>query len=388
METIEQAQNCSAAFRRCKKHRVRLNQNLFIHRSKELIMPYNEYIAIEGAIGVGKTTLARMLSQELQASLLLEVFEENPFLSDFYADRERYAFQTQIFFLISRYHQQSRVIPQTLGRDRLVSDYLFDKDRLFAHLNLANDELAMYERVHKILGEQIPTPDLVVYLRANTDVLMGRIAMRDRPYERNMAWEYIDSLRQAYDEFFNGYASAPVLTIDTNDLDFVRSQEDRAYVMGMVRAALEKGEIQQALPELKGQAPPTGIRILQGGRRRLGDFQRFHRALDQEKGFGSDLGMNFAGLTEEVGEVGREVKLALIEAERLLARTGNHQEALERAIAGRRDLLAEEMADVLAYLLKLANYTGIDLEAAYVRKMGRNWQRDFEARFRRLQGDA
>jgi len=343
-------------------------------------MPYNEYIAIEGAIGVGKTTLARMLADELQSALLLEVFEENPFLSDFYADRERYAFQTQIFFLISRYHQQSKVIPQTLARERLVSDYLFDKDRLFAHLNLVNDELAMYERVHKILGEQIPTPDLVVYLRASTDVLMARIALRDRPYERNMAWDYIDSLRQAYDEFFSNYTSAPVLTIDTNDLDFVRSADDRAFVIGLVRAALEKGEIQQALPELKGQAPPTGIRILQGGRRRLGDFQRFHRALDREKGFGSDLGMNFAGLTEEVGEVGREIKLALIRAERLFAETGNQQEAIERAIAERKKLLSEEMADVLAYLLKLANYTGIDLEAAYVRKMGRNWQRDFEAR--------
>ncbi len=348
-------------------------------------MPYHEYIAIEGAIGVGKTTLARILAHELNASLLLEVFEENPFLSDFYADRERYAFQTQIFFLISRYHQQNKVIPQTLAHSRLVSDYLFDKDRLFAHLNLRNDELAMYERVHKILGEQIPTPDLVVYLRANTDVLMQRIALRDRPYERNMAWSYIDSLRQAYEEFFAAYVSAPVLTIDTNDLDFVRSDDDRAHVIGMVRAALEKGQIQQALPELKEQAPPTGLRILHGGRRRLGDFQRFHRALDQEKGFGNDLGMNFAGLTEEVGEVGREIKLALIRAERLLADTGNHREALERAIQERRETLSEEMADVLAYLLKLANYTGIDLEEAYVKKMGLNWQRDFEARFASLQ---
>ena len=345
-------------------------------------MPYNEYIAIEGAIGVGKTTLARMLSEDIQSALLLEVFEENPFLSDFYADRERYAFQTQIFFLLSRYHQQSRVIPQTLASDRLVSDYLFDKDSLFAHLNLANDELAMYERVHKILGEQIPTPDLVVYLRASTDVLMQRIAHRDRPYERNMARDYIDNLRQAYDDFFATYASAPVLTIDTNDLDFVRSGEDRAHIIGLVRAALENGSIQQALPELKEQAPPTGIRILKGGRRRLGDFQRFHRALDHEKGFGADLGMNFAGLTEEVGEVGREIKLTLIQADRLLARTGNRSEAVRQALSVRHDELADEMADVLAYLLKLANYTGIDLEAAYVRKMGRNWQRDFEARFR------
>jgi deoxyadenosine/deoxycytidine kinase len=214
-------------------------------------MSYHEYIAIEGAIGVGKTTLARMLAQELDASLLLEVFEENPFLSDFYADRERYAFQTQIFFLISRYHQQSRVIPQTLARSRLVSDYLFAKDRLFAHLNLRDDELAMYERVHSILGEQIPTPDLVIYLRASTDVLMARIALRDRPYERNMAWEYIDELRLAYEHFFQEYVEAPVLTIDTDDLDFVRSEEDRRHVIGLVRAALERGEIQQALPELK-----------------------------------------------------------------------------------------------------------------------------------------
>ncbi len=345
-------------------------------------MSYNDYIAIEGAIGVGKTTLARMLAAELTSALLLEVFEENPFLGDFYADRERYAFQTQIFFLISRYHQQSQVIPQTLAQRPLVSDYLFDKDRLFAHLNLVGDELAMYERVHKILGEQIPTPDLVVYLRASTDVLMQRIAHRDRPYERNMAREYIDNLRQAYDDFFATYASAPVLTINANDLDFVRSADDRAHIIGLVRAALEHGNIQQALPQLREQAPPTGIRILKGGRRRLGDFQRFHRALDHEKGFGADLGMNFAGLAEEVGEVGREIKLTLIQAERLLARTGNRSEAVRQALSVRHDELADEMADVLAYLLKLANYTGIDLEAAYVRKMGRNWQRDFEARFR------
>ncbi len=343
-------------------------------------MSYNEYIAIEGAIGVGKTTLARILAQELRASLLLEVFEENPFLSDFYADRERYAFQTQIFFLISRYHQQSKVIPPTLIRERLVSDYLFDKDRLFAHLNLRDEELAMYERVHRILGEQIPTPDLVIYLRANIDTLMARIAMRDRPYERGMPRDYIAALRQAYEAFFSTYVAAPVLTLDTDDLDFVRSDQDRSAVVGLVRAALEKGEIQQPLPELREQAPPTGLRILQGGRRRLGDFQRFHRALDQEKGFGADLGMNFAGLTEEVGEVGREIKLALIRADHLADHLGNRQEALEQAIAERREALSEEMADVLAYLLKLANYTGVDLEAAYVRKMGRNWQRDFSTR--------
>ena len=139
-------------------------------------MPALPYIAIEGAIGVGKTTLARLLGESLPAEVLLEVFEENPFLGSFYADRARYAFQTQVFFLLSRYRQQHRVIAETIQRTPLVSDYLFAKDWLFAHLNLGGDELSMYERVHAILGEQIPAPSLVIYLRASTETLMQRIA--------------------------------------------------------------------------------------------------------------------------------------------------------------------------------------------------------------------
>ncbi len=341
-------------------------------------MGYHEYIAVEGVIGVGKTTLARMLADAISSELLLEVFEENPFLSDFYADRDRYAFQTQIFFLISRYHQQHRVIPHTLSQSMLISDYIFDKDRLFAHLNLANDELAMYDRVQAILGEQLPVPDLVVFLRADTDVLMQRITLRDRAYERNMDRGYIDALRIAYDDFFANYQQTPVLTIDTNDIDFVRSSQDREGIIGLVRTALEHGPVQQVLPNLDDSAPPSGVRILQGGRRRLGDFQRFHRALDREKGFGADLALNLAGLTEEVGEVSRELKLTWRDAEKLYQRIDNQQEALDQALAGRRSLIAEEMADVLAYLLKIANYAGIDLEAAYVDKMGRNWRRSWE----------
>ena len=171
-------------------------------------MPPHPYIAIEGAIGVGKTSLARILGQALSAEILLEVFEENPFLSDFYTDRARYAFQTQIFFLLSRYRQQHRVIVNTVKTSPLVSDYLFAKDWLFAHLNLAGDELAMYERVHSILGEQIPTPNLVVYLKAPTDTLMRRIAFRDRAYERQMSPEYIEALRLAYETFFSEYTAA------------------------------------------------------------------------------------------------------------------------------------------------------------------------------------
>ncbi len=340
-------------------------------------MAYHEYIAIEGVIGVGKTTLARILGEAASAEVLLEVFEENPFLSDFYADRSRYAFQTQIFFLISRYHQQHRVIPAALTQGRLVSDYFFDKDRLFAHLNLANDELAMYEKVQAILAEQIPAPDLVVYLRADIEVLMQRIAQRDRPYERNMERDYIEALRAAYDSYLQGYSKAPVLAIDTNEVDFVRSPQDRDYVVGLIRTALEHGAIQQSLPELRQDAPPSGIRILSGGRRRLGDFQRFHRALDREKGFGEDLSFNFVGLTEEIGEVGREIKGILRQADSMHSFIGNREEALERALSAKRTVLAEEMSDVLAYLLKLANYAGIDLEAAYIDKMGRNWRRSW-----------
>jgi deoxyguanosine kinase len=153
------------------------------------------YIAIEGVIGVGKTTLARLLQPAFQSALLLEVFEENPFLSDFYSDRQRYAFQTQVFFLLSRYQQQRRAVQEALANGKnLISDYSFEKDALFASINLQGDELAMYDRVHEALAEKIPLPDLIVYLRASTDVLMQRIASRDRPYERNMERAYIEQL--------------------------------------------------------------------------------------------------------------------------------------------------------------------------------------------------
>ena len=134
------------------------------------------YSAIEGVIGVGKTTLARMLQPRFEAELQMEVFEENPFLADFYTDRARYAFQTQIFFLLSRYHQQKQAVRETVGNGHnLLTDYTFAKDGLFARINLEGDELAMYERVHAALGEKVTVPDLVVYLKADTDVLMQRM---------------------------------------------------------------------------------------------------------------------------------------------------------------------------------------------------------------------
>lgn len=208
------------------------------------------YIAIEGVIGVGKTTLARLLQPTFDAELLLEVFEENPFLSSFYADRARYAFQTQIFFLLSRYHQQRRAVPQILAAGKnLISDYTFAKDALFARINLSGDELEMYYRVHEALAEKIERPDLIVYLRADTDVLMQRIALRDRPYERNMEREYIDLLNRAYEEFFaQPYDDTPVLTIDTNNLNFVLYPEHLRQIEQRIRQALNLLPYQPSLP--------------------------------------------------------------------------------------------------------------------------------------------
>lgn len=215
------------------------------------------YIAIEGVIGVGKTTLARLLQPAFQSELLLEVFEENPFLSDFYADRGRYAFQTQMFFLLSRYHQQRRNVPEVLTNGKgLISDYTFEKDALFAEINLKGDELEMYDRLHDALAEKIPSPDLIVYLKADTDILMGRIVSRDRPYERNMDRDYIEELNAAYDKFFNeriagpvnSHRHSPVLTLDTNHLDYVQDAEALKWVENRIRQALKLVPFQTELP--------------------------------------------------------------------------------------------------------------------------------------------
>ena len=208
------------------------------------------YVAIEGVIGVGKTTLARMLQPKFDAELQLEVFEENPFLADFYGDRERYAFQTQIFFLLSRYHQQRRSVRKALDTGRnLLTDYTFAKDALFASINLQGDELDMYYRVHEALGEKVRLPDLIVYLQADTPVLMQRIASRDRSYERNMEAEYIQELNKAYHDYFTYYYQGPpVLIIDTNDLNIVTRPEDLDLIEGKIRDALKNALKQAHLP--------------------------------------------------------------------------------------------------------------------------------------------
>ena len=206
------------------------------------------YLAIEGVIGVGKTSLARLLQPAFGAEVLLEVFEENPFLSDFYSDRARYAFQTQMFFLLSRYHQQ-RVVPVLLERGPVIADYTFAKDALFARINLRGDELTLYHRLHDALAEKIPRPDLLVYLRAPTDVLMQRIAQRGRPYERQMERAYIDDLNRAYDEFFADpdHHYSPVLTIQAEGLDFVADPEDLRAVTERIQSALGLSAVQTPL---------------------------------------------------------------------------------------------------------------------------------------------
>jgi deoxyguanosine kinase len=329
------------------------------------------YIVIEGAIGVGKTTLARLLEEHLDTALLLEVFEENPFLSKFYESRAQYAFQTQMFFLLSRYRQQQQV-PQTLSRSNLISDYMFAKDWLFAHLNLAGDEWEVYQQIHAALAEQIATPDLIVYLKADTNVLMGRIAQRDRPYERSMDRAYIDALRQAYDQFFADLHTTQVLTIDTNDLNFVTRQEDLNSILGQIKGAQQQRMIQAKLPQSEA---PISTTQLPDRRRSLPEYQQFHVNLDREKGFITDLYFNYLCLSEEMGELGSELAQLWREETQFRLRGYPGEQAREAALGKQKTALESELADCMAYLLKLANYAGIDLEWAYREKMNTNRSR-------------
>jgi deoxyguanosine kinase len=330
------------------------------------------YIVIEGAIGVGKTTLARLLQDHFHTNLLLEVFEENPFLAKFYEARARYAFQTQMFFLLSRYRQQQAQVPHLLSQGGLISDYMFAKDRLFARLNLAGDEWEIYQQLHSALAQQIPAPDLIVYLQASTEVLMGRIALRDRPYERDMDREYIDTLRQAYEKYFSEDHGTPVLPIDTNALNFVTNPDDLASISGQVRSYLQDGVFQQQL--LQGDRVSDGEELLTNGRP-LADFQRFHVELDRSKGFSANVYFNYLCLSEEIGELGSELAKLWSREESLIAQGHLAEQARSLAIRERSQSLESELADCMAYLLKLANYTGIDLETAYVSKMRQNQNR-------------
>ena len=193
------------------------------------------YIAIEGPIGVGKTSLANMMSKELGARLVLEAFEENPFLPDFYKDPERYAFQTQLFFLLQRYRQQQELRQVDMFQNLLITDYMFVKDRLFASLNLSEKEMHLYDTVANLLERNIIKPDLVIYLQADTDTLMKNIAQRGREMETDITYEYIDALGQVYTEYFFRYQETPLVIINTNNIDFVHNEDDLKEVINYIR---------------------------------------------------------------------------------------------------------------------------------------------------------
>lgn len=193
------------------------------------------YIAIEGPIGVGKTSLAELLSKELGARLVLEDFEDNPFLPDFYNDPERFGFQTQLFFLLQRYRQQQDLRQVDMFQKLLITDYMFVKDRLFASLNLGDKEMHLYDTIASLLERNIIKPDLVIYLQADTDVLMKNIEKRGRNMERNVTWEYIDALNQVYTEYFFRYQDTPLVIINTNNIDFVENESDLKEVIDYIR---------------------------------------------------------------------------------------------------------------------------------------------------------
>jgi deoxyadenosine/deoxycytidine kinase len=186
----------------------------------------NRYLVIEGVIGAGKTSLARMLSDRLKAQLVLEEVEDNPFLKDFYRDRARFAFQTQMHFLFSRYQQQRNLRQTDLFSDKLVADYLFQKDRIFASLNLVDKELGLYERLVGWLELDVVKPDVVVYLQASTETLMERIMRRNRSFEKDMDKGYIERLNDAYNHYFFHYIETPLLVVNTNRIDFVNQPDD------------------------------------------------------------------------------------------------------------------------------------------------------------------
>jgi len=193
------------------------------------------YIAIEGVIGAGKTTLARMLARELKAELLLDDAMNNPFLPDFYKNPKLNAFSAQLFFLLTRYQQQQKLMVRDLFAQRIVADYTFARDRLFASVNLSERELLLYEKLLPLLTSEIPRPDLTIYLQASTPVLQERIRLRNVNFERTIDNNYINRLNDAFNYYFFHYEDSPLLVVKTDDIDFVRNEEDFKNLVEIIR---------------------------------------------------------------------------------------------------------------------------------------------------------
>jgi len=209
----------------------------------------NGYIAIEGPIGVGKTSLAQALSREFNARLILEDAEANPFLTRFYNDADKYAFPAQVYFLLSRYNQQRELAQQDLFSRTTVADYLFAKDRIFASLNLDPEEMALYDRVFGLLDAHMVRPDLVVYLAARAEVLAERLRKRKRNFERYMTFDYLERVSEAYRDFFFYYDEAPLLVVDSSEIDFVGDSADLADLIREIDRA--KPGVQYFIPRKK-----------------------------------------------------------------------------------------------------------------------------------------
>ncbi len=185
-----------------------------------------KYIAIEGVIGAGKTSLAKLLAHKLNAKIILEEFESNPFLGGFYDNPEKYAFQTQMFFLINRFKQQEELIQEDLFSNFLVSDYIFSKDKIFAYLNLSGDELKLYESIYPLLERDLRKPDLVIYLQSSIDRLIYNIKKRSRKVESGITRSYIAKLNDAYNNYFFKYNNTPLLIVNSTEIDFVNNNND------------------------------------------------------------------------------------------------------------------------------------------------------------------
>jgi len=192
------------------------------------------YIAIEGPIGVGKTSLAKLLSKKMNARLILEKFEDNPFLSEFYDDPGRFAFQTQLFFLLQRYQQQQDIRQVDMFHNIIISDYMFIKDRLFASLNLDEKEMNLYDSIANMMERNIINPDLIIYLQADTSTLMKNIEKRGRNFENNISFDYINALNDIYTEYFFRYNDTPLVIINTNNIDFVNNADDLDQVIDYI----------------------------------------------------------------------------------------------------------------------------------------------------------
>lgn len=209
------------------------------------------YIAIEGVIGAGKTSLARKLSEKLGAAFIPEEFEINPFLEKFYEDRKRFAFQTQMFFLINRFKQQQQLNQENLFTQFTVSDYIFQKDRIFAYLNLTGEELKLYESIFPLLERDLRKPDLVVFLQSSIDRLVYNVRQRGRKIERNLTRAYLGELSEAYNNFFFKYNNTPLLIVNTTDIDFVNNERDFDDLYEQIFRE-DRGFIEYFNPEVKG----------------------------------------------------------------------------------------------------------------------------------------